>query len=170
MSLVTGAQQRAVKRIQRDLDLNAPIENRSSGLSATTATRWAIWRQRREFLPRRPNSNRDQGRKRNPSLAPAPNRVAPGAGTAATKFPQSVYIANLPWTATVEDVQALFGQYGKVHQTTIITDRKSGRSKGFGFVDMTGSAARAAIEALNGSSLEGRDLTVRFAKPRQYGG
>ena len=81
---------------------------------------------------------------------------------------ESVYVANLPWGATEQDIQALFGRYGKVHQTTIITDRRSGRSKGFGFVDMPGGEARSAIKALDGSKMGGRDLTVRFAKPSQY--
>ncbi|MDH3398448.1 MAG: RNA-binding protein, partial [Acidimicrobiia bacterium] len=58
----------------------------------------------------------------------------------------------------------------KVHETTIITDRRTGRSKGFGFVDMPRSEAETAIEALHGSLLKGRDLTVRFARPRQYQG
>ncbi len=76
-------------------------------------------------------------------------------------------MANLPWTATTEDVQTLFGRYGEVHQTTIITDRRTGRSKGFGFVDMAQPAARTAIDALDGSAMGGRNLTVRFARPRR---
>ncbi len=79
-------------------------------------------------------------------------------------------MANLPWGAIAEDVQALFRRYGEVHQTTIITDRRTGRSKGFGFVDMPRSAARTAIEALPGSKLGGRDLTVRLARPRHHRG
>ena len=79
-------------------------------------------------------------------------------------------MANLPWKATAEDVQALFGRYGEVHQTTIITDRRTGRSRGFGFVEMTRPAARSAIEALHGSTLGGRDLTVRPARPKRARG
>ena len=82
---------------------------------------------------------------------------------------ESVYVSNLPWGATDEDINELFGRFGQVHQTTIITDRRTGRSKGFGFVDMPRPAAESAIEALHGSSMDGRDLTVRFAKPRKYG-
>lgn len=80
---------------------------------------------------------------------------------------QSVYIANLPWKATDADVAALFGRYGKVSQATVMMDRRTQRSRGFGFVDMHRKAdAEQAIAALNGSEMNGRDLTVRFAKPR----
>ena len=171
VSLVTGAQQRAVKWIQRDLDLNAPIEKpQLRSLSDHGHTMGDLAPKERVSAATTKQQPRSRTQKKPvPRARTKPRR--PGSRDSGNgSSPQSVYIANLPWTATVEDVQALFGQYGKVHQTTIITDRKSGRSKGFGFVDMTGSAARAAIEALNGSSLEGRDLTVRFAKPRQYGG
>jgi RNA recognition motif-containing protein len=77
-------------------------------------------------------------------------------------------VANLPWGTTAADVEALFERYGDVHQATIITDRKTGRSKGFGFVDMAQPAARGAIAALHGSTLGGRDLTVRLAQPRRF--
>lgn len=80
---------------------------------------------------------------------------------------QSVYVSNLPWEATEDDVETLFERYGNVHQATIIMDRKTGRSRGFGFVDMPQAAAESAVAALNGSSLEGRDLTVRIARPRR---
>ena len=86
------------------------------------------------------------------------------------KSAPSVYVANLPYGASEREIHDLFGEYGKVHQATIITDKKSGLSKGFGFVDMPQRAARRAIEGLHGSTYAGRDLTVRFAQPRQYGG
>jgi RNA recognition motif-containing protein len=79
-------------------------------------------------------------------------------------------VANLPWGATAEDMETLFGRYGEVHQATIITDRRTGRSKGFGFVDMSRPAACSAIDALHGSKLGGRDLTVRPARPRPHRG
>lgn len=65
---------------------------------------------------------------------------------------------------------ALFGPYGTVHAGTVIIDSRSGRSKGYGFVEMSKKDALAAIEALDGSTLEGRALAVRFAKTRTYGG
>ncbi|NNF69647.1 MAG: hypothetical protein HKN01_07730 [Acidimicrobiia bacterium] len=94
-------------------------------------------------------------------------RAKPTNGKANGKT-KSVYIANLPWKFTENDLYDLFGKYGKVHKTTVITDKRSGRSKGFGFVDMPQPAAKAAIADLNGSLLEGRDLTVRFAQPSKY--
>lgn len=80
---------------------------------------------------------------------------------------QSVYVANLPWKATQADVEKLFGRYGEVHQATIIMDRRTGRSKGFGFVDMPPAAARTAIDKLNGSQMGGRDIKVSTARPRR---
>ena len=82
----------------------------------------------------------------------------------------SVYIANLPWEVTEADLASMFQQFGEIHQTTLIIDKRSGLSKGFGFVDMPKPAAQQAIEELNGSKFDGRDLTVRFAEPRRYGG
>ena len=99
-----------------------------------------------------------------PSTRPgAPSQRKPQHGK---KSAESLYIANLPFGATEEDVEALFERYGDVHQATIITDRRTGRSKGFGFVDMPGPAAQTAVKKLHGTTLKGRDLTVRLAKPR----
>jgi RNA recognition motif-containing protein len=78
-----------------------------------------------------------------------------------------VYVANLPWAATADEVRSLFGRYGDVHQTAIVTDRRTGRSRGFGFVDMPTPAARAAVDALHGFSLGGRELTVKLAEPKR---
>lgn len=79
---------------------------------------------------------------------------------------QSLYVANLPWKTTAEDMTELFGRYGKVREATIITDRRSGRSRGFGFVEMDEPDARKAIVGLQGSQMGGRPLTVRAARPR----
>ena len=79
---------------------------------------------------------------------------------------ESVYVANLPWATTAADLERLFQPFGPVRDATIVTDRRTGRSRGFGFVDMSQGGARTAIGALHGTSLEGRDLTVRPARPR----
>jgi len=102
--------------------------------------------------------------------------ATPGARpTATSEVPsrngaQSLYVANLPWTTTDDDLEQMFAPFGTVHQTTIIMDRRTGRSRGFGFVDMPVDQARGAVDALHGSRVDGRDLTVRVAKPRRWGG
>jgi RNA recognition motif-containing protein len=83
----------------------------------------------------------------------------------------NIYVGNLPWTSTQEDLYALFGQYGQVTKAQIIMDRDTGRSRGFAFVEMaTEEEAQRAIDALNNSPYNGRPLTVNIAKPRESGG
>ena len=83
----------------------------------------------------------------------------------------NIYVGNLPWTATQDDLVQLFSQYGTVEKTQIISDRESGRSRGFGFVEMaTEDEAQKAIDALHESPYNGRPLTVNIAKPREAGG
>lgn len=76
-----------------------------------------------------------------------------------------IYVGNLPFSSTEQGLQDLFGEHGEVTGVNIITDRDTGRSRGFGFVEMS-SGADEAIAALNGHSLEGRALTVNEARPR----
>jgi RNA recognition motif-containing protein len=85
---------------------------------------------------------------------------------------KKIYVGNLPFTSTDEDVRELFGQYGEVHSVALINDRETGRPRGFGFVEMDDSAATAAISALDGYELEGRNLRVNEAqdRPRRGGG
>ncbi len=78
-----------------------------------------------------------------------------------------IYIGNMPYTITSEELSGLFGEYGSVEDATVITDRETGRSKGFGFVDMpNNSEADRAIKALNSTQLSGRMITVNQARPR----
>ena len=80
----------------------------------------------------------------------------------------NIYVGNLAFSATENDLRQLFEQYGAVEKTQIITDRETGRSRGFGFVEMPDSrAAKAAIEGLQGTQFAGRALTVNEAKPRE---
>jgi superfamily II DNA/RNA helicase len=152
VSMVSRDQQRAARRIQQDLGLSAPIdpprlESLHDGGHAVGALS--------EKRPRRELDAPDS------TAGRAYHRVA-GA--------ESLYVANLPWGTTDQDLATLFGRHGKVHQTTIITDRRTGRSRGFAFVDMHAGDAHGAVEALHGSSMDGRDLTVRVARPRRrYG-
>ena len=80
----------------------------------------------------------------------------------------NIFVGNLAFSATDHALRQLFEQYGAVDKINIITDRDTGRSKGFGFVEMPESqAAKSAIQGLNGKELEGRTLTVNEAKPRE---
>ena len=84
---------------------------------------------------------------------------------------KKLYVGNLPYEATEDELKNIFGQAGAVETANIITDKFSGRSKGFGFVEMgTDQEASAAIEALNGQEHGGRALTVNEAKPRENRG
>ena len=79
-----------------------------------------------------------------------------------------LYVGNLPYSARDDSLQELFSQAGSVVSANVITDRESGRSKGFGFVEMSSSEeAEKAIQMFNGYSLEGRDLRVNLARPRE---
>ena len=80
----------------------------------------------------------------------------------------NIFVGNLAYTATEDDLRQLFTPYGVVDKINIITDRDTGRAKGFGFVEMPESqAAKAAIQGLQGTELAGRALTVNEAKPRE---
>lgn len=83
----------------------------------------------------------------------------------------NIYVGNLPWSTTTDDLYAMFQQYGAVTRAQVVTDRETGRSRGFGFVEMPNEAeANAAIAALNEQPMNGRPLTVNVAKPREAGG
>ena len=79
---------------------------------------------------------------------------------------KNLYVGNLPFSTTSDDLVALFGEYGTVQRAQVVSDRETGRSRGFGFVEMT-EGSEAAIEALNGADMQGRTLTVNEAKPRE---
>jgi RNA recognition motif-containing protein len=81
-----------------------------------------------------------------------------------------IYVGNLPYSATEEDVSGLFASYGPVERVKIITDRETGRSKGFAFVTLGDqSQLNAAIEALNGFDYQGRALRVNASEPKEAG-
>ncbi len=84
---------------------------------------------------------------------------------------KKLYVGNLSYNMTESGLSELFAQHGAVESVAIVTDRDSGRSRGFGFVEMADDAqAQAAIAALNGQQHGGRALTVNEAKPREGGG
>ena len=82
-----------------------------------------------------------------------------------------LYVGNLSFDTTENDLQDLFSPYGPVTEVNLISDRATGRSRGFGFVTMaTPEGAQAAISALSGKNVGGRNLTVNEARPREEGG
>ncbi|MDP8306372.1 MAG: RNA-binding protein [Candidatus Chlorobium antarcticum] len=80
----------------------------------------------------------------------------------------NIYVGNLPYTASEDDLRDAFSEFGQVESANIIMDKFSGRSKGFGFVEMSDDdAAREAIEAMHNKDLMGRSIMVNEAKPRE---
>ena len=82
---------------------------------------------------------------------------------------KNLYVGNLSFSCTADDLRELFGQHGNVTSAQVVSDRETGRSRGFGFVEMS-DGGEAAISALNGSDFMGRSLTVNEARPRESGG
>jgi cold-inducible RNA-binding protein len=84
---------------------------------------------------------------------------------------KNIFVGNLDFAATESSIRALFEPYGAVERVNVVTDRDTGRSRGFAFVEMTDSAeADKAIAALNGSDLDGRTLNINEARPKPQGG
>jgi RNA recognition motif-containing protein len=81
-----------------------------------------------------------------------------------------LFVGNLPFTATEDSVRALFAPHGTVESLALITDRDTGRPRGFGFVEMSNADASRAMQALDGKDFEGRALKVNEAKARESGG
>ena len=155
LSLVTPDQKRAVGRLQKALGLQQPLLAPDPGALLEP-----------EFT--KPSLESGKQRVQTPALR-SRNGRSHKTTSKHNRTTKSLYVANLAWKATAHDMRKLFSPHGPVHQTTLITDNRTGRSKGYGFVDMPEDAARSAIRALHGTRFQGRDLTVRFAKPRRYG-
>jgi RNA recognition motif-containing protein len=83
------------------------------------------------------------------------------------RFIMKLYVANLPNSTTEDELTAEFKEYGEITSLKIITDRETGRSRGFGFVEMPDNAARKAIEGLNDSTMQGRQIAVSVAQERR---
>lgn len=82
---------------------------------------------------------------------------------------KKLYVGNLPFRATDDEVQQLFGQHGEVHSVALINDRETGRPRGFGFVEMDDEGATKAMQALDGYEMMGRALRVNEAQERRGG-
>src|SRR5262245_21042246 len=81
-----------------------------------------------------------------------------------------IYVGNLPFSATENDVRTLFEAHGTVQSVALINDRETGRPRGFGFVEMPSADAQRAIQSLNGKEMNGRALRINEAQERQGGG
>lgn len=81
---------------------------------------------------------------------------------------KNLYVGNLSYNCTADELRELFSQHGNVTSAQVVSDRETGRSRGFGFVEMS-DGGEAAINALNGSEFQGRTLTVNEARPREPG-
>lgn len=82
-----------------------------------------------------------------------------------------IYVGNLSYSTNEDSLRSAFGNHGTVEEVTIITDRETGRSRGFAFVTMTNSdEATAAMEAINGTDIDGRNVNVNEARPKRSGG
>ena len=79
---------------------------------------------------------------------------------------KSIYVGNLPFSATEDEIRNLFAQHGTVNSVKLVTDRETGRPRGFAFVEMEGDQALAAIEAINGTDMGGRSLRVNEAREK----
>ncbi|MFH1684569.1 MAG: RNA-binding protein [Candidatus Margulisiibacteriota bacterium] len=80
---------------------------------------------------------------------------------------KSIFVGNLPWTASNEELEQKFAEFGEVKSARIIMDKMTGKSKGFGFVDMDDEAAAKAIAAISGSKWGEREITCNEARPRE---
>lgn len=79
---------------------------------------------------------------------------------------KSIYVGNLPWSTTEDELENLFSEFGEVLSVKLISDRETGRSKGFGFIEMGDDVAKTAIEALDNQEFGGRTLRVNEARPQ----
>lgn len=78
-----------------------------------------------------------------------------------------IYVGNLPFRTSSNELSEMFGRFGEVQSADVVLDRDTGRSRGFGFVEMDDTAAQAAIDELDGADMDGRRLTVNQARPRR---
>jgi len=83
---------------------------------------------------------------------------------------KKIYVGNLPFSATEDEIKELFGQHGTVHSVALINDRETGRPRGFGFIEVDDDALSAMIQNLDGKEMDGRALRVNEAQDRPRGG
>ncbi len=101
------------------------------------------------------------------SSSPSRTGLQPSRNLEESVLFSNLHVGNLTFNTTSADLHTLFAQHGGVIEAQVVTDRQSGKSRGFGFVEMaTPDDAKAAISALDGHNVDGRDITVAIAKPR----
>ena len=83
---------------------------------------------------------------------------------------KKIYVGNLPFSATEDEVKELFGQHGTVHSVALINDRETGRPRGFGFIEVDDDSLAAMIQNLDGQEMDGRALRVNEAQDKPRGG
>ena len=82
------------------------------------------------------------------------------------EFTMKLYVGNLPWSINDQELKDLFSQHGNVSDAVVISDKETGRSRGFGFVEIDDSSGNQAIEAMDGFDIDGRPLKVNEARPK----
>jgi superfamily II DNA/RNA helicase len=137
VTMVMPDQEREVRRLQRELKMNTPIERPRIDNLAQPGNKVANHR---------------------PKSKPSHPQSRPSSGS------RSIFVGNLPWKTSEGDLEKLFSSHGHVHETSIAKQRSGGRSKGYGFVEMSDGDSSAAIKALQGATLGGRDLQIRLAR------
>jgi superfamily II DNA/RNA helicase len=156
VSLIESTKKRAARRMQQRLGLDLPI-----GLPTVDALDDPAARGTRV----EPLHRVDTGQ---PGRSGSPNRPSHTKSNGGRNH-RSIYVSNLPWSATAADLRSIFEEHGEVSAATVITDRRTGRSRGFGFVEMAASAVERAVEDLGGIEIDGREITVRPARPPRTG-
>jgi len=154
VTFVTEGQEGDVRKLQRKLGIDAPIERPTSAALATGGHRPSA-----EGPSSRRAPSRSNGKSESKSKSESNGRPARSTGGS-----RNIFVGNLPWETTPADLEELFADHGDVERATISRQRKTGRSKGFGFVDMPASQQKSAIAALDGAILGGRPIRVRPAK------
>lgn len=171
LSLVTHGERRAVRRMQGNLDLELPIEHPRPEKLAEGETSDRSAPQSRSSEGARPEARIESQRSSRTQVKDKPRNKRPKHKKPSTPggAMQSVYVGNLPWKATGDDLRAMFQKFGTVNSAAVKMDRR-GRSKGVGFVEMPRSAASSAVHAINGRKMSGRPLKVRFATDENRAG
>ncbi len=167
VSLVGGSDVKQARLLQRTLGLDVPVQAPpAAGLGDASDLMGGMTRA---------NESGERGgrRSRRPATPryPRPGWGRPPRSSDAVDMSdsgsRSFYVGNLAFGVTTADLRELFGGFSEVRSATVITNRQTGRSRGFGFVEMPDGAARAATERLQGSSFKGRQIQVKEARPRR---